>query len=48
MLGEIIKIAENSSARIDNGTLFCDNWKVSNKEIVDYLFQHNCFENSIK
>ena len=47
MLGEIIKIAENSSARIDNGTLFCDNWKVSNKEIVDYLFQHNCFENSI-
>lgn len=47
MLNEIIKIAESNSARIENGTLFCDNWEVSNKEIVGYLYDNNCFENGI-
>ncbi len=47
MLDKIIKLAEDNSARIDNKTLFCDNWKVSNKDLVDYLFQHNCIENGI-
>lgn len=47
MLNEIIKIAESNSARIENGTLFCDNWEVSNIEIVSYLYNNDCFENSI-
>ena len=32
---------------LENGTLFCDNWEVSNKEIVGYLYDNNCFENGI-
>lgn len=47
MLAEIIKIANSSSSRIKEGTLFCDNWNVSNKEIIDYLYDNDCFENGI-
>ena len=47
MLAEIIKIANSSSARIKEGTLFYDNWNVTNKEIVGYLYDNDCFENSI-
>ena len=47
MLDEIIKIANNSSARIEGGTLFCDNWVVPNKELINCLCDKNCIENSI-
>lgn len=46
-LDEIIEIAKNSSTKIENGTLFCDNWLVPNKEIISYLYDNNCIENNI-
>ncbi len=47
MLTEFIKIVENSSIRIENGTLFCDNWVVTGKEVLQYLYDHGCIENNI-
>ena len=47
MLAEFIKIVENSSVRIENGTFFCDNWVVTGKEVIQYLFDHECIENNI-
>lgn len=47
ILNEIIEIVKNGSAKIENGTLFCDNWVVPNKEIITYLYDNNCIENNI-
>lgn len=47
MLLEFIKIVENSSIRIENGTLFCGNWVVTGKEVLQYLYDHGCIENNI-
>ena len=47
MLAEFVKIVENSSVRIENGTLFCNNWIVTNKELLQYLYDHGCIENNI-
>ena len=47
MLPEFIKIVENSSIRIENGTLFCDNWVVTGKEVLRVLYDHGCIENNI-
>lgn len=47
MLNEIIKIAESPSSKIKDGTLFCENWVVSDKAIVDLLYKNDCFENNL-
>ncbi|MBR6068525.1 MAG: hypothetical protein IKP45_12085 [Bacteroidales bacterium] len=47
MLPEIVKIVENSSVRIEKGTLFCDNWVVTSKEVLLYLYDLGCIENNI-
>ncbi len=47
MLDDFIRIVENNSVRIENGTLFCDDWEVSDKEILQYLIDNDCFEQSI-
>lgn len=47
MLNDIVNIANNSFARIENGTLFCDNFKVTDKAVVTYLYDNNCIENNI-
>jgi len=47
MLDKIVNIIKNNSVRIENGTLFIDNWKVSEKGVLQYLYDNNCFENSL-
>lgn len=47
MLNDIIKIVENSSARIENGTLFCNNWTVSSIDAIKDLYDKGCIENNI-
>ena len=47
MLKKLVDILENSKCEIKNGTLFCSDWIVTNKEILTYLNNHNCFEQSV-
>ena len=47
MLAELIKIVENSSVQIENGTLFCNNWVVAGKDVLQDLYDHRCIENNI-
>ncbi len=46
MLDKIVNIVKNNAVRIENGTLFIDNWKVSDKDVLQYLYDNNCFEKS--
>ena len=47
MLNKIVNIIKSNSVRIENGTLFIDNWEVSDKEVLQYLYDNNCFEKSL-
>ncbi len=47
MLKELVDIIENSKCEIKDGTLFCCNWIVTDKQILTDLNKHNCFEQSI-
>jgi hypothetical protein len=47
MLLRIVDIVNNSESRIEDGTLFCNNYKVSDKDCLDFLEEKNAFENNI-
>lgn len=47
MLDNFLEIVSACEIKIENGTLFCNDWKVTNKEIIHYLLDNNCFEQNI-
>jgi hypothetical protein len=47
MLPKIVELINSSNPRIENGTLFCDNYIITDLCLIDYIESVNAFENII-
>ena len=50
ILDDVVEIVENNSVRVENGTFFCKEWKVSNnsnKDTLKYFIDNDFLENNI-
>lgn len=47
ILDNVLQIISSSKVSVENGTLFCNDWRVTDKEIVQYLIDNNCVEQNI-
>ncbi|MGL5256521.1 MAG: hypothetical protein ACRC76_05745 [Proteocatella sp.] len=47
MLARLVSIIKECNSEIESGTLFCNNYIVSEKAILQFLYNYNCFENTI-
>lgn len=47
ILENFIQVILSSKVHIENGTLFCNEWKVTNKDILQSLYENNCIEQTM-
>ena len=47
ILDNVLQIISSSKVSVENGTLFCNNWIVTNKKIIQCLLDNNCIEQNL-
>ena len=47
MLDNILQIISSSNIYVESGTLFCNEWRVTNKKIIQCLLDNNCIEQNL-
>ena len=47
ILDNVLQIISSSKVSVENGTLFCNDWIVTNKKIIQCLLDNNCIEQNL-